>query len=145
MATVYKTPGVFIEEISKLPPSVAQVETAIPAFMGYTQIADRYAINDLINQPHKISSFVEYQLYYGGSPALDVAKLILDANANFKSTSINNTLFMYDAVRMFYDNGGGDCFIVSVGLYDAPKTKTDFLDAVKGLRAIEKEIGRAHV
>lgn len=139
MATVYKTPGVFIEEISKLPPSVAQVETAIPAFMGYTQIADRYAINDLINQPHKISSFVEYQLYYGGSPALDVEKLILDANANFKSTSINNTLFMYDAVRMFYDNGGGDCFIVSVGLYDAPKAKTDFLDAVKGLRAIEKE------
>ncbi len=29
MATAYKTPGVYVEEISKFPPSVAQVETAI--------------------------------------------------------------------------------------------------------------------
>ena len=40
MATTYKTPGVYVEEISKFPPSVAQVETAIPAFIGYTQISD---------------------------------------------------------------------------------------------------------
>jgi len=32
----YKTPGVYVEEIAKFPPSVAQVETAIPAFIGYT-------------------------------------------------------------------------------------------------------------
>ena len=30
----YKTPGVYIEEIPKLPPSIASVETAIPAFIG---------------------------------------------------------------------------------------------------------------
>ncbi len=30
----YKTPDVYVEEISKLPSSVAQVETAIPAFIG---------------------------------------------------------------------------------------------------------------
>ncbi len=35
----YKTPGVYIEEIPKLPPSIAQVETAIPAFIGYTNIS----------------------------------------------------------------------------------------------------------
>ena len=40
MATAYKTPGVFIEEIPKFPPSIAPVETAIPAFIGYTQKAD---------------------------------------------------------------------------------------------------------
>jgi phage tail sheath protein FI len=33
----YKTPGVYVEEIAKFPPSVAQVETAIPAFIGYTE------------------------------------------------------------------------------------------------------------
>ncbi len=42
----YKTPGVYIEEIVKFPPSVAQVETAIPAFMGFTQIAKRKAAGD---------------------------------------------------------------------------------------------------
>ena len=31
MATAYKSPGVYIEEIPKFPPSVAPVETAIPA------------------------------------------------------------------------------------------------------------------
>ena len=35
MAT-YKTPGVYVEEISTLPPSVAEVSTAIPAFIGCT-------------------------------------------------------------------------------------------------------------
>ena len=30
MASSYKTPGVYVEEISKFPPSVAEVETAIP-------------------------------------------------------------------------------------------------------------------
>ena len=33
----YKTPGVYVEEISKLPASVAPVATAIPAFIGYTE------------------------------------------------------------------------------------------------------------
>ena len=37
----YKTPGVYVEEIVKFPPSVAQVETAIPAFIGYTQRATK--------------------------------------------------------------------------------------------------------
>ena len=37
----YKTPGVYVEEISTLPPSVAAVATAIPAFIGYTEKASR--------------------------------------------------------------------------------------------------------
>ncbi|OUL37356.1 phage tail protein [Nostoc sp. T09] len=39
MPSTYKTPGVYIEEISKFPPSVAEVATAIPAFIGYTEKA----------------------------------------------------------------------------------------------------------
>ena len=31
----YYTPGVYVEEISTLPPSVAEVATAVPAFVGY--------------------------------------------------------------------------------------------------------------
>ena len=37
----YKTPGVYVEEISTLPPSVAGVATAVPAFIGYTEKASR--------------------------------------------------------------------------------------------------------
>ncbi|MDJ0674770.1 MAG: phage tail sheath C-terminal domain-containing protein [Calothrix sp. MO_167.B42] len=39
MASSYKTPGVYIEEISKFPPSIAEVATAIPVFIGYTEQA----------------------------------------------------------------------------------------------------------
>jgi len=32
-------PGVYIEEVSALPPSVTPVATAIPVFIGYTEFA----------------------------------------------------------------------------------------------------------
>ena len=60
MATTYKTPGVYVEEISKLPPSVAQVETAIPAFIGYTE-NDSYNGLSLINKPKRIKSLNEFE------------------------------------------------------------------------------------
>ena len=39
MPTTYKTPGVYTEEITRFTPSIAAVETAIPAFIGYTEKA----------------------------------------------------------------------------------------------------------
>ena len=48
MATTYKTPGVYVEEISIFPPSVAQVETAIPAFIGYTEKAKNIVDDEVI-------------------------------------------------------------------------------------------------
>ena len=39
MAKNYLLPGVYIGEISKLPASIAEVETCIPAFIGYTEKA----------------------------------------------------------------------------------------------------------
>lgn len=47
MATTYRTPGVYIEEISKFPPSIAEVATAIPAFIGYTEKAVKGGIDYL--------------------------------------------------------------------------------------------------
>ncbi len=44
MATTYKTPDVYVEEISVFPPSVAEVATAIPAFIGYTEAAKRKCV-----------------------------------------------------------------------------------------------------
>ena len=60
MAAAYKTPGVYIEEISKFPPSIAAVETAIPAFIGYTEKAIRNG-ESLIKRPMRIESISEYE------------------------------------------------------------------------------------
>jgi uncharacterized protein len=139
MATTYKTPGVYVEEITKFPPSVAQVETAIPAFIGYTAKADSISPGDLKNVPTKIGSLLEYETYFGGpsSPTVGDAK-VDDAN-NFVSATVGNVFYMYDTLRLFYANGGGDCYIVSVNKYaDAQKAAAEFTDDGKGLKTLEK-------
>ncbi len=138
MATSYKTPGVYVEEISKLPPSVAQVETAIPAFIGYTEKADDFSPNDLMYKPRRISSLVEYEFYYGYGPSPNVTEVNIDSNNNFVSAKVNNKFFTYDALRMFYANGGGDCYIVSIGICEksAEVNKGAF---TKGMSELEKE------
>jgi hypothetical protein len=136
MATTYKTPGVFVEEIPKLPPSVAQVETALPAFVGYTNKADELAPGDLINKPKRIGSLVEFELFYGTGPSPEVTEVNIDSNNNFTSATVKNTFFMYDSLRMFYANGGGDCYIVSVGKSEKATTisKTNFTAGIEELR-----------
>ncbi|MBW7956873.1 MAG: phage tail sheath family protein [Deltaproteobacteria bacterium] len=139
MPTTYKMPGVYIEEIPKFPPSIAPVETAIPAFIGYTQKAEKVAPGDLINVPTKIGSIAEYEAYFGVGSAPSVTEVILDDSRNFKSASVGNMFYMYDSLRLFYANGGGDCYIVSTGSYDNPssKTKNDFIGTGKGIDALE--------
>jgi phage tail sheath protein FI len=136
MATVYKTPGVFVEEIPKLPPSVAQVETAIPAFIGVTEYAKDPALGDLHNKPVRIGSLVEYELYFGGGPSPVVGRVDLDSNNNFVSATVTSKFYLYDSVRLFYANGGGDCYIVSIAVYPTVATALNFTD---GIATLEKE------
>ena len=62
----YRTPGVYVEEISMFPKSIAQVETAIPAFIGYSEIALRDSTS-LLNIPIRISSMIEFEEYFGSA------------------------------------------------------------------------------
>lgn len=139
MATSYKTPGVYVEEIPKLPPSVAQVETAIPAFIGYTQIAKKLAVGDLNNVPKRIGSLVEYEQYYGYGPSPNVTSVNISDSNNFVSAMLSNKFYLYDSLRMFYANGGGDCFIVSVGDYSATIDDAAYTADTGGFAAIAKE------
>ena len=54
----YKTPGVYIEEIPTLPPSVAEVSTAIPAFIGHTEKGPAV---------ERINTLLEYEELFGGA------------------------------------------------------------------------------
>lgn len=116
MAT-YKTPDVYVEEISLFPPSVAQVETAIPAFIGYTAKATEYASDDLLNVPKRIGSMLEFELYFGGAPAIDVGTLELNAQNQVSLLTLEDQYYLYESMRLFFSNGGGDCYIVAVGKY----------------------------
>ena len=65
MSKLYKSPGEHIEEISKLPLSIATAETAIPIFIGYTQKAQKLQVGDLLYTPTRITSLPEYEQYFG--------------------------------------------------------------------------------
>ena len=77
----YKTPGVYIKEISLFPPSVAEVETAIPAFIGYTEKAERKG-EDLTNKPTKLRSLLEFQSLFGGEFKIPSVDVVVDPDNN---------------------------------------------------------------
>ncbi len=131
MATSYKTPGVYVEEIPKLPPSVAQVETAIPAFIGYTKIALRNG-NDLTNKPTRISSLLEFVKYFGDGFSNQTVSVNLDSNNSVLSISNTPSYHLFNSMQLFFNNGGGDCYIISVGAYKSAApyaAKSDFISA----------------
>jgi phage tail sheath protein FI len=138
----YKTPGVYVEEPQSLPPSVAGVATAVPAFIGYTQIAKESVDGDLILKPKRITSFVDYQTYFGSAdPETKITVNIaagtdgvLRATATLNETERSPHL-MYYALQLYFANGGGPCYIVSVETYKALAES----DLAKGLTAIGKE------
>lgn len=133
MAT-YKTPGVYVEEISTLPPSVAQVSTAIPAFIGYTEKGSGLA---------RINTLLEYKELFGRAQATDfTVSTSVDAGTGLKQVvgvqaKAEPKYLLYYCLSHYFKNGGGSCYIVSVGNYgSAAKARTDFEG---GLAALEKE------
>jgi phage tail sheath protein FI len=131
----YKTPGVYIEEISTLPPSVGQVPTAVPAFIGYTERAKR-AGKSLLNIPRHVTSLLDFHQMFGAAPDLGKITVQLDANNSVDSVGFENKYYLYNSIRMFFANGGGECYIVSVGSYDDDVS----FDALShGLAVLEKE------
>ncbi len=139
----YKTPGVYTEEISLLPPSVAQVSTAIPAFIG-TTTAMRKKIA-------RIRSLVEYEQYFGGPEAFP-----FEVNANPQKNSEGTVVawtpellddkmlepkkrnLMYYHLQMFFRNGGETCYILSVNAMDGNNLKAKHLNALRELEKIDE-------
>lgn len=118
----FKTPGVFINEVSRLPPSVAQVETAIPSFIGYTEKALENGEN-LTLVPKKISSLLEYETYFGVAKKESI-KLKNTVENELELIKPTVDFLMYYSLQMYFANGGGPCYIISVGNYSETVDKT---------------------
>ena len=190
-----RTPGVYVSEISAFPPSAVGVETAVPAFIGYTERAEIAGV-PATNVAVRIASMMEYAQYFGGAPvprfkfttvtAAPPAEAAApagaaDAGAKTKGaatkapatetgaapaaapaaapepgtydvvyqTSSGETVYaglesegplfsLYNSLRLFYANGGGPCYIVSVGSY---KDKLSQEALLKGLEAVTDTMG----
>lgn len=141
-SSTIQTPGVYINETNAFPNSIVPVATAVPAFIGYTPQAS-YEGKSYINTAQKITSFAEFRAIYcfpdpapPASPAkqynpqyyfekqkMQPAKgdyMVID-NVYYSITPDPATIYyLYNSIRLFYDNGGGDAYIVSLGAYGAP-------------------------
>jgi len=146
MAANIATPGVYIDEINAFPNSVVPIATAVPAFIGYTPRAE-YKGKSYYNKPVKITSFADFQAYFmldDPAPPADPAKqyspeyyLVAqkDVPTAGEYMSIagqyysilpdpNTIYYLYNSIRLFYQNGGGDAYIVAVGPYGPPSKKS---------------------
>ena len=138
----YNTPGVYVEEISTLPPSVAEVATAVPAFIGYTQKGPPDSAAPQIER--RVATMLEYETAFGGpQPWCFTVTEAADATAPQQVEAVqvgptDKPFSLHYALTLYFRNGGGPCYVVSIGNYEsAPdKYRERFL---KGLEALEKE------
>lgn len=137
-----QTPGVYIDEVNAFPNSVVEVATAIPAFIGYTPRAS-YEGQSYLNQAVKITSMLEFQAFFLNSNPPAPAPPASQYNPDYHITKQKKKpekgsyyefngdtytiepdpgtiYYLYNSVRLFYENGGGTAYIVSVGGYGAP-------------------------
>jgi uncharacterized protein len=187
----YKTPGVYLAELSSFPPSVVGVETAVPAFIGYTQTAE-VGGKPVLFKPIRIGSLADYEAVFGGphkpmyaleevdtptgdnydfrvldpaSPAtMKFYKLIDAPMPAVVSPPVDETgeggqvraavepepapplsrFNLYNSLRLFYANGGGNAYIVSVGHYrtaDGTQNTVEKQPLLDGLTAIAEQTG----
>ncbi|HEY2094704.1 MAG TPA: phage tail sheath C-terminal domain-containing protein, partial [Thermoanaerobaculia bacterium] len=160
------------------PPSIVGVPTAIPAFIGYTEMA-------LVNgqpaylQPIEIGSMADFEQTFGGAfqPLYDITDVtgnvkdpskdpydfsVVDPTTTPDPTTKYYTLtdksretispiitlrvpqfILYNSMKLFYANGGSNCYVVSVGPYSmngiiGKVSKTDLLN---GLEAVKNQFG----
>jgi uncharacterized protein len=137
----YKTPGVYVEEISSLPASIAEVETAIPAFFGFTEKGP-------VNTPTRITSLMEFQMHFGSADPEKGISVTLqvddDDPQGYKVDSVTidpskrSKNVLYYALQLYFVQGGGPCFIISTGMF-ADGANASLALYSTALATIEKE------
>lgn len=158
-----ETPGVYIVEKSAFPNSVVEVATAVPAFIGHTETAVNGGTS-LTGKAWRITSMAEYCTYFGAAPfpvctiaekgdvdqaidseddAVSIAggreRSSMDFSFNGKEYTLEQSsgdFLLYYSMRLFFQNGGGPCYIVSAGSY---KDEIEADRLKKGIEELVKE------
>lgn len=136
----FNYPGIYLEEVSIKPLSVAEVETAVPVFIGYTVSATKRHQADLLFRHIKISSLVEYAELFGESQPEPIH---LNLTSGAQGLEIKNVTpraprqLMWYAMSLFFANGGQCCYIISVGDYQQPPTLKALMKGVQQAAKID--------
>ena len=141
-------------ESSAFPAAIVGVQTAVPAFIGYTEKAEVDGESAFF-RPVLIGSLADYEATFGGAfnPVYRIVVATLPATGDFNVVNVetgasdayqlepSSALFiLYQSLRLFYDNGGGSAYVVSVGSY-AKSQSVNSADLLSGLAAIKEQDG----
>lgn len=140
--TQYKTPGVYVEEENSFESNIVANETAIPVFIGFTEKMTKsngeelnlIKGSDSVREPVMVSSMLEYEETFGYEDATGIVSVaqveqttsdtVSYSADNEKENSSSGELkaytpgLVYPSVSNFFGNGGGSCYIVSIGDYN---------------------------
>lgn len=139
--TDLKTPGVYVTELSAFPAGMVGVATAIPVFIGYTEFAADARDEPLYGQAVQIASAAEYAQYFGGAaPCAWTVTQTSSATPDFHAyaydaasggyhtfgydvalagsgTGAPGLFNLYWQMQLYFAQGGGTCYVISVGSY----------------------------
>lgn len=111
----YRRPDVYIEEKTSFPVSVLEVESAIPAFIGFTEK------DPTPGEPIQINSMDDFQRSFGGAyPQAGITSFTFDTTTRKVSVlpkKIAPEFMLYYALKHYFNNGGAKCFVLSCGPY----------------------------
>ena len=135
----YKTPKVYVKEVNSFPVSVSQGNTTVPVFIGCTGKGEQ-------NKAIRVGSMLEYEQIFGEAYTYgikvvvkeDKGKLVIESIGpiNDVGAELEPGFYLYYQVKMYFDNGGGVCYVISAGNYSKDGPNKDQIN-----RAIA-EIGK---
>lgn len=132
-----------------LPATVEPVLSAVPVFIGYTERSGTDAVSNdttMICHPKKINSLVAYEECFGTTPR-ETIRVCIHESRNADTDKLNGPGVevacdvrpahkMYYHMQMYFVNGGGPCYVVSVG--DANAGKVTIANLLAGLKTAEE-------
>ena len=147
MANNYTTPGVYVQELPGFPPGVAQIQSAVPIFIGLTANTTAADGTVLLNTPASVSSMLDVNNLFGGPPTMNVLSLAMTCSTASTGGTVADTVttatttlpsVLYHSLELYFANGGGPCYVISVGGYTTnnaptPLTASMFTTAVQTL------------
>ncbi len=123
MSETLTVPGVYIEERNALAMSIHSGETAVPVFIGHFNNKDGTPYVDA--SCIQIASWLEFTSRFGPS---DSVSITLEKNATpdtangpytLKESAIEKPYLGFHSVRLYFENGGGPCYILPLATRDA--------------------------
>ncbi|MFT6500421.1 MAG: phage tail sheath protein FI [Crocinitomicaceae bacterium] len=122
-----QTPGVYIKETNNFPPSIVEASTAVPVFIGFTEIVPMD--NGSTPQPVDnvlISNMLDFIASFGGEFPVEYE---VDGSTP-ETVKANYNFYLYDSLDLYFRNGGGPCFVISAGEFSDASSETLFKGAM---------------